>query len=400
MIRPHSRFWYFLKKSFLIFPLAAPADRSERPYLAARGLSDFYDAIHSEAGPLKRLYFRLTRAAFLAWIPRRARSFAARHGVDPARRDEVAALARRRFVDPRDILVNDFTTEAETTLYIRRFEEAAINRKLNPQYWTGACEMDDKIAFAARCERAGLPHPPLRAVCRAGRIEGLSAPGADEVFVKPLHGTGGIGAEAYAALGLTTPGELADMLREKAGAKHEWLAQDRLRSHPDLVDVALNALSTVRVYTILDEHERAEVVSTSLKLATSAEAIVDNGAGTGIHVGIDFDTGRLKRGAGRGDLVLHGSNPANGVTFEDRPMPCFREIVEIALRAHDEAFPDYTYAGWDLTATAEGVWLIEGNPKASMVAAQRPFLRVMGPERFNDLVRLNMARTPKARLAR
>ncbi|MEM8754533.1 MAG: sugar-transfer associated ATP-grasp domain-containing protein, partial [Pseudomonadota bacterium] len=218
-----------------------------------------------------------------------------------------------------------------------------------------------------------------------------------EVFVKPLHGTGGIGAQAYRVDGIERLEALAATLREEAGARHEWLAQDRLRSHPDLRDVTLNALSTVRVYTILDENERAEVVSTSLKLATASEAIVDNGAGTGIHVGIDFETGRLKVGAGRGDLIKHSANPVNGVAFEGREMPRFREMVEIALRAHDEAFPDYTYAGWDLAATADGVFLIEGNPKASMVAAQRWFLRVMGPERFNDLVRLNMARVPKAR---
>lgn len=397
MIRPHNRFWYFLKKSFLVFPLAAPADRAARPYLAARGLHEFYDEIYAAAGPLKRLYFRALRAAFMVWTGWRAAAFARRHGVAAARRDEVVALARKRFIDPRDILVNEFRREEEAQLFIRRFEEAAISRRLNPQYWDGACEMDDKVAFAARCDRHGLPHPPIRALCRKGAIEALSLPEADEIFVKPLHGTGGIGAEAYAAAGLSSLDDLARRLRAKAGAGHEWLAQDRLRSHPDLRDVTLNALSTVRVYTILDEDGRAEVVSTSVKLATAEAAIVDNGAGTGIHVGVDFETGRLKQGAGRGDLVMHSANPVNGVVFEGREMPLYREIVATALRAHDEAFQDYTYVGWDLAATAEGVWLIEGNPKASMVAAQRPVLRVMGPERFNNLVRLNMKRPPPGR---
>ncbi|MEO0362882.1 MAG: hypothetical protein AAF322_17300, partial [Pseudomonadota bacterium] len=215
MIRPHSRFWYFLKKSFLIFPLAPAGERAERPYLAARGLHAFYDEIWAAAGPLQRLWFRLGRVGFMTWIARRADSFGARHGVDPERRRAVSALAKKRFVDPRDILVNDFSTEAETELYIRRFEEAAINRRLNPQYWDGTCEMDDKIAFARRCDEHGLPHPPLRAVCRGGEVEALSLPEAEEVFVKPLHGTGGIGAQAYRVDGIERLEALAATLREE-----------------------------------------------------------------------------------------------------------------------------------------------------------------------------------------
>ena len=392
MIKGHSRFWYFFKKSFLIFPHAGGARSDGKPYLAARELAPFYDRLHDEAGLAKRAYWRLLRMAFMAWIGPRARRLAKKHKLSDERRTVVERIAKARYMDPRDVLINDFTTTDEPKFYVRRFEEAAINRLMNPQYWTGECEMDDKIAFAARCERSGLPHPPLLATCVNGVIEARALPKTGEIFVKPLHGTGGIGAAAYKAPAFASLEDFKAFLKKTAGAKEDWLAQDRLGTHPALADIALNALSTMRVYTILDEDGRAEVVSTSVKLSTHAASVVDNGAGVGIHVGVDLETGRLGVGAGRGHVTAHEANPANGVHFKGREMPLYRDIVEIALRAHNEVFPDYTYAGFDLAPTDTGVWLIEGNAKASMVAAQRPILRTMPPERFVKLVALNMER--------
>ncbi len=390
MIRAHNRFWYFLKKTPLVFPRARAG--AEPPFLAASGLHDFYAAIWREAGPLRRLAFRLTRAAFLAWLPGRARALAKAHALPPDRAAAVLALSRARFLDPRDAIIQDLKTEAEAALYVRRFEEAAISRKLNPQYWNGTCEMDDKAAFAARCARHGLPHPPLRAVCLSGRIEARSLPEAPELFVKPMFGTGGFGVGVVSASGLSDLRGLESRLRSDAGAKTDWIAQDRLRSHPDIADVALKALSTVRVYTILNEARRAEIVSVALKLSTVPEALADNGAGVGIHIGVEPETGLLTIGTGRAQSKMHERNPANGVLFRGRPLPRFREIVDLAVAAHETAFPDYSYCGWDLAPTAERVWLIEGNAKASMVAAQRPNLRWMAPERWNDLLRLTIAR--------
>ncbi|MEO1612381.1 MAG: hypothetical protein AAFU55_08525, partial [Pseudomonadota bacterium] len=194
MIKSHSRFWYFLKKSFLIFPRAGG---DARPFVAAEGLTPFYSRIYAEAGPLKRAYWRLLRFGFRRWIPIRAKQLAKKYDLPDDRRREVERLSLDRFMDPRDALINEFPQKPAVAHYVRRFEEAAINRILNPQYWDGTCEMDDKIAFARRCEAHGLPHPPLLATCVNGQITVNAMPETEEIFVKPLHGTGGIGAEAY-----------------------------------------------------------------------------------------------------------------------------------------------------------------------------------------------------------
>lgn len=390
MIRDHNRFWYFLKKAPFVFPAAPPG--APAPFVAAEGLTAFYAARWKAAGPLRRASWRLLRAAFLLWLPGRARTLAKAHGIGPERRAEIEALCRRRFLDPRDAIVQNLRSDAEAALYVRRFEEAAISRRLNPQYWDGTCAMDDKAEFAARCVRHGLPHPPLRALCLRGRVEARALPEAPELFLKPRFGTGGFGVGVCPAAGVADLAGLAARLAREAGTRTDWIAQDRLRSHPDLADAALDALSTVRVNTILDEAGRAEVVSVALKLATVPGALADNGAGGGIHIGVEPGTGRLGVGAGRAQSRMHERNPANGVLFRGRALPRFAEIVAQAIRAHETAFADYSYVGWDLAPTAERVWLIEGNAKASMVAAQRPHLRWMKPERFNALLAMHIAK--------
>ena len=50
--------------------------------------------------------------------------------------------------------------------------------------------------------------------------------------------------------------DLAAILRmlEEAKETGGWVAQELLRPHPDIADIALDALPTARITTILDEH--------------------------------------------------------------------------------------------------------------------------------------------------
>ena len=395
MIRIHNRRWYFLKKSVELFPRSAPG--AARPFAAADGLQKHYQRIWDAAGPLRRGWFVLQRLAFLAWLPRRTRTLAAKHGLGEAERSDLYALARRRWFDPRDLIVNEIRDDAGCDRIIRRFEEAAVIRRLNPQYFDGACEMDDKIAFADRCRRHGLPHPELRAVCRNGEVEVRGMPATDSVFVKPAHGTGGFGAAIVDVRGADTPEELKTLLEREAGTGVDWLAQDRLRNHPTVEEFALSALSTMRIVTIRDEHGAAETVAAALKIAVVAGAIVDNAAADGFRIAIDLETGRLGRGAAKAGSRQEGANPVNGVVFEGRRLPYVAEAVALARRAHDVAFADYVYAGWDVAILEDGPILIEGNAKATMTSAQRPNLMAMAPERFQSLIAFHLenAATPQ-----
>ena len=68
------------------------------------------------------------------------------------------------------------------------------------------------------------------------------------------------------------------------------------------------------------------------------------------------------------------------------------EAAALVRRAHETAFPDYVYAGWDVALTEAGPVQIEGNAKATMTSAQRPGLTIMAAERFQTLLAQNLAR--------
>lgn len=388
MITDHNRSWYLFKKSFEIFPYA-PGDP---PVVAAKGLGPFYDRLHAKAGPLKRLLHVLTRPALKLWVWRRTHTVAKAHDIPPEVMRPAAAIARRRLIDPQEVLINHID-EARADAYIRRFEEATISRRLAPQYWRDDCVLQDKIRFAEACHAAGLIHPALRAYCRAGKVTVNSLPAGGRVFVKPAGGTGGVGAAIFDVANIETEAELARRLEAEAGVGVDWLAQDLLATHPSLREAALSALSCMRIVTILNEEGVPELVAASYKVATDKGAIVDNAASAGFRIGIDPETARLRKGAAKKNPKEYSENPANGARFEGLEVPFFAEGKALALTAHaTDAFRIYPYAGWDVAITEDGPILIEGNPKATMTSAQRPGLMVMDPARFTDLIGMHLDR--------
>lgn len=386
-----NRFWYLLKKGMPILPwrlLPAPG----QPRLAcAEFLRPFYEARARRLGPLAWPVGLLSAAIFQLWAPFRARQSRRRHGLTPDFAAAALRAARRHFVDPEEFAIHHRADEAFLRTHVRRFEEGAINRVFNARHWRSGCELHDKLAFAALCARHGLPHPETRARCVAGRIEALSLPPSGKVFVKPSTGMSGYGCAVVDLSQARTREEAGAILLEAAGARPDWIAQDLLLNHPDIADFSLNALSTMRVITLMDEAGRPEIVATTIKIATRPEAVTDNGAQGGIFLGVDPETGEIGLGAKLLGGRIHESQPGNGVRTKGRKVPFVAESRALAVEAHRLMFPGYAYIGWDIAVTPEGPVMIEGNAKPSMTVAQRSFFRNMPPERFAALLAHHMS---------
>ena len=388
MITDHNRGWYLFKKSFDLFPYRTGAP----PVLAAKAISPFYARLFEQAGPLRRMQYRINGPLLKFWFRYREGVVAKKHNIPAAEMAEAAKIARAHCIDPNEVLINHID-ETRAAAYIRRFEEATISRRIAPQYWADDCVLQDKIQFSNCCHEAGLPHPDLLAFARDGEITVNAPPKGDRIFVKPAGGTGGVGAQIIDMTGVSDLAALKAKLEAAAGTNVDWLAQDLLTTHPALKDIALNALSTMRIVTLLNEEGAPELVAASYKCATSTEAIVDNAASAGFRIGVDPATGVLRKGAAKKDPHEYAVNPANGAQIEGVQLPFFEEAKAVALAAHGTAaFAVYPYAGWDVAITADGPILIEGNPKATMTSAQRPGLMVMAPERFVGLIGMHLDR--------
>jgi hypothetical protein len=378
--------FYFLKKAFALWPgVVAP--------VSGGFLAEHYARRRAARGPARAVLDAVVGLGFQAWIPFRARKVQKKFGLSPAWRAQAVAIARARFADPQDIAL--FRIEAPEALdgYIRRFEDAALNKRLNPLGWTPQCALADKARFQDRCAAAGLPHPPTVALVRDGRIEPAQDPAGRELVAKPADGEGGDGVVLLGAF--ADPADLAARLpaevRQRRGMT---VIQPRVATHPALADLALNALPTVRVVSILDEQDRPEVVSATFRFASAPEAAVDNMKAGGLIAGVDLDTGALGpacKGYGGGDYVVH---PVTGAAIVGRALPDWGAVKALCVRAHAEAFADYVLIGWDVAMTPEGPLLIEGNGKPGVLMPQRAARRGLGEGRYGVLLAHHLAKKP------
>jgi hypothetical protein len=370
---------YFLKKAWPLFPGVV------RP-ISGGFLAAHYRRRTAGRGPLLAVADALTGLAFRAWIPWRAAKVARKFGLDAAWRARAIAIAQARFADPNDIALFRIDSADELDAYVRRFEDAALNKAINPRGWTDACVLADKGLFATRCRSAGLPHAETIATVENGEIRILDDPAGRELVAKPVRGEGGDGVRM---LGAVPDGDaLTALLR---GQRGPVLVQPLVRVHPSISYLALNALPTVRIVTILDENGAPEVVSATFRCPSKPEARVDNMKAGGLISAVALDDGTLGTaclGYGGGDHDVH---PTTGALITGRPLPDWQAATALVIRAHQDAFADYILIGWDVALTPEGPLLIEGNGKPGVLMPQRAARQGLGATRYGLLYAHHLA---------
>lgn len=375
--------FYYIKKAYPLYP-------GVRAPVSGGFLEDHYAYRRAKRGPLRAALDGLVGLGFKAWIPWRARKVQKRFGFGDDWRRHAARIAVDRFADPNDIALFRIEHAAELDGYMRRFEDAALNKQLNPLGWTRFCALADKLRFYRRCAERGLPHPGLIAAVGRSGVHVEADPAGRQLIAKPADGEGGSGVTM---LGPVESREaLEALLGDRfAGSKANWVVQPRIETHPALAAIALNALPTVRIVTILDESGVPEVVSATFRCASDPRAEVDNMKAGGLLAAVDLATGRLGlacKGYGGGDYEMH---PLTGAPILGRQLPHWPESKALAIRAHAEAFRDYRLIGWDVAMTVNGPLLIEGNGKPGVLMPQRAARRGLGDTRYGQLIRHHLA---------
>jgi hypothetical protein len=363
-----TEFWYRAKKAYALYPgVVTP--------LSGRFLAEHYDNRAKARGLPRILLDAAVGAGFLAWVPLRARMVQRRFGLDDTWRRNATRIARARFADPNDIALFRIDHADQLDGYIRRFEDAALNKAINPKGWTPGCALADKIRFYQRCAAHGLPHPQVVATIIDGH---QSAPlPAVPLLLKPARGEGGLGVR------FLDPGAALD----PAKLRGPWLIQHRIAPHPALRDIALNALPTARITTIFNEVGLPEVVNAVLRIPSDPAAQVDNMKAGGLLSPIDLESGALGlacKGYGGGDYSAH---PVTGASIPGRILPDWQAAKALAIDAHARAFADYALIGWDIAFAPDGPILIEGNGKPGVLMPQRAGRKGLGNQRYGELLR-------------
>ncbi|MFC0308022.1 sugar-transfer associated ATP-grasp domain-containing protein, partial [Rhizorhabdus histidinilytica] len=252
--------------------------------------------------------------------------------------------------------------------------------------WTAGCALADKGRFAERCRAAGLPCPETVATVTGGAVEIRADPADRPLIAKPVRGEGG---EGLHMLGPVADG--AALRARLRGLKQDMLVQPLITVHPALADIALGALPTVRIVTMIDEAGTPEVVSATFRCASDPRARVDNMKAGGLIVPVALADGALGRacfGYGGQDHDIH---PATGAPIAGRTLPDWDAATALVVDAHARAFADYVLIGWDVAFTPQGPLLIEGNGKPGVLMPQRAARRGLGEGRYGALLAHHLA---------
>jgi hypothetical protein len=260
--------------------------------------------------------------------------------------------------------------------------------------------LTDKVAFAERARAHGLAVVPTLAVVEHGRIVTPGDLPAVDLFVKPLAGKRGMEAQRWTYLattgafrGSTDGGEevprqefLAWLAQRSAG--RAYMVQPCLANHPDLSDIALDAVVTCRIITMTDEAGGPEPVIATFRMPAVPGAVVDNMHRGGIAAPVALDSGVLGPASGyavAGPAIRHARHPVSGAPIEGRKLPMWEESRDLACRAH-VCFRPRVLVGWDVSIGPGGSVLLEGNERPGVGGLQRLHDTPLGSHRFGALL--------------
>lgn len=150
-----------------------------------------------------------------------------------------------------------------------------------------------------------------------------------------------------------------------------WILQDALVAHSELVKMAGVALHTTRFVTVRTPMGISMV--SSFQAFTTGGAKSDSWANGSIYVGVDANTGCLKREGFYSPWHKNGAivttHPDTNIEFEGFRIPFYDEAERICIDAHKLLYATFI-VGWDVAITDDGPVIVECNETPGMNAIQ------------------------------
>ena len=179
---------------------------------------------------------------------------------------------------------------------------------------------------------------------------------AKSLFCKLSKGSRGKGAFAAEVMGKEDAERLFSQLT--LSADDIWVVEERIQQCAAMAQWNSSSVNTVRLPTFIT-NSGFKVLCPCFRTGRKG-AVIDNAAQGGIVVGIDPDTGELFTDGADELGHMFMTHPDSGLTFKGWQIPRWKELLEIAEKAH-RVIPHQKYIGWDFALTDAGWVLIEGN---------------------------------------
>ncbi len=180
------------------------------------------------------------------------------------------------------------------------------------------------------------------------------------VFIaKPVEGVCGKGIEKYSLID-TNIGDLQIIYNQfvMGGA----LLEECLRAHDDIY-LGTKALSTFRIYTMIDHKGEVHVLKAKYRAGTG-DAIIDTAEGC-IAYPISIKYGVVE-GPGINEVLnskQYFYHPGCDKLVVGMKIPMWDRVIEVVTKAA-KMIPQLRYIGWDIAITNNSVEILEGNHNA------------------------------------
>jgi hypothetical protein len=179
-------------------------------------------------------------------------------------------------------------------------------------------------------------------------------PATDSLIIKPLTGSAGRGIILankinnsifiQSGTGLIP---LQDFNLSKTAVVQEVIKQDRRMS-----TFSLSSVNTIRVVTMYTKKESIIILGAIMRCGIG-ESYIDNWSAGGVAVGIDNNTGRLKKYAYNKEGTRYIEHPTSKVVFEGFIVPQWQRIIDLAVKIQ-KALPCYRILGMDIAIQENG----------------------------------------------
>lgn len=193
-------------------------------------------------------------------------------------------------------------------------------------------------------------------------------PSYNSIYVKRTYGSyGGDYVFRITREQLNSESDFIDHLYSDV-IKAGFLFQETVSQHPGLNKLNASSLNTIRIDTFIDKEGNIDVISAYLRMSINNKH-VDNISSGGCQVGINLQTGKLKKEGyssfSNVGVKVFTSHPVTGVVFEDFEIPFFTEVKEMVVKVAGY-MPGLRLVGWDVAISESGPVLIEGNSDYAM----------------------------------
>lgn len=180
--------------------------------------------------------------------------------------------------------------------------------------------------------------------------------GKDLFFCKPADSCSGKGI--YKNIYLDDNSDLRqiyDYLREK-----HLFVEESIIQHDEMKKLNPTSINTVRVTTLLDQHDEAHVMYALQRIGINNMSVDNVGSG-GIYTVLSEDGQIVCPCWSDKTITTYTKHPTTGMELLGFQVPYFKQALELCKNAA-KVEKHIRYVGWDIAISDKGPVIVEGNP--------------------------------------